>query len=1079
MNYNTKIKTIQLFILSFALFVSMALFAGQKDANDKNKKIAKNNTNDARGLFNVNSLEFWFNNGGQGATDPAHQDAQGFYYPRGTDKSAIYQDGFVWTGLLNAVDGTKPLISGGATYVAGLQAGPILTNGSVSGTTYTPAVAATSGDAKYKVYKINKGDDATSNADYANWPFADGAPALQKVAGGDSLDANGAKIPQLLGDQTLFYVANDMSSSRQTSLYGSIPVGIEVQTTVFGFSVSPYETMVFTSRKMINKSGLKIDSMYVSAWSDPDLGNSADDFVGVDVQKKLGYVYNATNSDNTYNGGTVPAAGYVFFRGPKVGNDYLGLSSFAYYIGSGGPDYLTDPPLGSYTGTVVLNRYQRGLNYFRNPLTTQGGDPTAFPLSGYPEDGTGDIEGTLFGPGDRRLLLSSGPFTMASGDTQVIVTATLVAEGTSNLGSIKKLRNLANKAQFAFDNNFKVPQPPPAPVVAASALDKTVILDWSNPVSSAKTENDIQGAFKFEGYRVYQLPDSSTRVSSKAALVAQFDIIDGITAVNDLTDDPVTGEEIPTGKYFFKESGIQRSIVITTDRFTNEPLKNNREYYFAVVAINVFNPNPNVAAASGIKSSNENAVEIIKLTPREPNAGVRFEGTPGNVLTSVHSEGASDGSIEVTVIDPTKTTGADYKVEFTDDGTGTFLYNVKNLTTNQNIYATPQTQSENIAAGSGNATVDGLKIVVAGPTPGLKLPTEWQIPSGARQFTWVSGDGFALEGFNGALSWTNPGNFFNGGPVVPAANLKTVLLKLAKVDVNGVPADANDENLSYGYRYLRGATAAAAQPDFASHILNNTANYGLQDFAKTIPLSAWDISDPANPKRLALGYLENNAVNGLVDGKYWPGRNGAMVGGDNNTSATGAREWLFIFPDAYSETKDNTFDSPILAASFPHPGMYMATWVRRNNTGWSAAGTGVDQFQINCTKINTPTDVFTFKAPGQTFSAATAKNDIQKINVYPNPYFGANPLEVNRYERFVTFTHLTGKATLKIFSLSGQFVQEIKHDNGTPYERWNLLNSSNLPVASGMYIVHIETEYGTKILKIAVIQEAQYLENVL
>ena len=49
-----------------------------------------------------------------------------------------------------------------------------------------------------------------------------------------------------------------------------------------------------------------------------------------------------------------------------------------------------------------------------------------------------------------------------------------------------------------------------------------------------------------------------------------------------------------------------------------------------------------------------------------------------------------------------------------------------------------------------------------------------------------------------------------------------------------------------------------------------------------------------------------------------------------------------------------------------------------------------------------------------------AKQEVEKINVFPNPYYGANPQELNKYQRFVTSPTLPQKATLKIFNLAGQ-----------------------------------------------------------
>ena len=72
---------------------------------------------------------------------------------------------------------------------------------------------------------------------------------------------------------------------------------------------------------------------------------------------------------------------------------------------------------------------------------------------------------------------------------------------------------------------------------------------------------------------------------------------------------------------------------------------------------------------------------------------------------------------------------------------------------------------------------------------------------------------------------------------------------------------------------------------------------------------------------------------------------------------------------------------------------------------------------------NSLADVFTFTAPKATYSSEQAALDVNKVNVYPNPYYGVNTEELNKYNRFVTFTHLPAKATIRLFNLAGVMVR--------------------------------------------------------
>ena len=99
--------------------------------------------------------------------------------------------------------------------------------------------------------------------------------------------------------------------------------------------------------------------------------------------------------------------------------------------------------------------------------------------------------------------------------------------------------------------------------------------------------------------------------------------------------------------------------------------------------------------------------------------------------------------------------------------------------------------------------------------------------------------------------------------------------------------------------------------------------------------------------------------------------------------------------------------------------------------------------------------------------------------MYPNPYFGHNKMEGTFYSQFVTFNNLPeDDCVIRIFSLGGSLVTTIDHNNGTPFERWYLLNENEIPVASGMYIVHVETKYGDRILKLGIINREAYYQHL-
>ncbi len=132
-------------------------------------------------------------------------------------------------------------------------------------------------------------------------------------------------------------------------------------------------------------------------------------------------------------------------------------------------------------------------------------------------------------------------------------------------------------------------------------------------------------------------------------------------------------------------------------------------------------------------------------------------------------------------------------------------------------------------------------------------------------------------------------------------------------------------------------------------------------------------------------------------------------------------------------------------------------------------------------KPNTPNDVFSFTAPEVKESAELAREAVEKVTVYPNPYYAFNPQEPDRFAKFVTFYHLPKKATIRIFDLAGDLVRKLEKNNDDQFFKWDLKNEKELPVASGIYFAHIEMTLPdgskvTKVLKIFIIQEAQILQ---
>ena len=122
-------------------------------------------------------------------------------------------------------------------------------------------------------------------------------------------------------------------------------------------------------------------------------------------------------------------------------------------------------------------------------------------------------------------------------------------------------------------------------------------------------------------------------------------------------------------------------------------------------------------------------------------------------------------------------------------------------------------------------------------------------------------------------------------------------------------------------------------------------------------------------------------------------------------------------------------------------------------------------------------DEYTWTMEAPTTGGDVTQDMVDMINVFPNPYYGYHALETTRRGKYVRFNHLPQRADIRIFNMGGVMVMKIEKDDATQYVDWELTNQYDLPVASGIYIAHIDLpDVGKeKILKIALVQEEQIL----
>jgi len=1100
-------------ILILGLFILSPTYAGKPKGDDKNKnQIKKVLTDNLYSTMAINNLEMWFSNTGVGSYNKVVAGA-GCYFPKGSTQTCIFEDGPILGGLVN---GNQRLV--GSTYNTCFSAGGINANGSQQDRTLT----------KYRIYQINKDwekmDEGTVKEqykkDYQEWPIEDGAPW--------EYDGQGKKVPKFIGDEQAWWVMNDMNSGLASGFYGTDYIGTEWQCLIWGYNMTgALGNTIFRKFTIINKGNNDVDSTYLAWFSDVDDGDGTDDYSGCDTSLSVGYVYNGNATDNSY-GANPPAVGYDYFQGPTVksenpddianwnfgkkqGYKNLPLTSYTFFDRTAPVADYQDPTLGSVTGGVQMYNLMKGLKKNGDPWTNpQTGRVTKFNFPGDPVTKSGWIDGPnnvpAFTPGDKRLLLSAGPFKLAKKDTQELVVGTIVGQGSDRLSSITVMKFYDLSAQIAYDNNFVVSKPPAQPKVTVSEMENKIVLYWGDPDQIIATENTVTKGYAFEGYNVYQLPAaSSTKANAKK--IATYDVINDITTVLDQELDEASGVIVKKPVQTGKNTGLAHYMIIDQDYIKSAKLVNGQSYFFTVTAYSV-NEDPNM-----IPYCLEDPFDTKTVVPQSIKPGYALTSTIGTTVKADIPAGIkSDAMCQVSVIDPTKVTGNTYEVAFdtaghydaeNDEWVTSFYWKMVNKTTGK----TAITKNTNLSGDNVYPTIDGLFIKVSAPLRpdgsagnGLRDDAD---PDGKTGFDWITA---GTRPWGGDVRFINPQSYTNWafdcygpgrgageynsigwpGPSSLFATTSVTPDKLKKVEIR-FSADATKQQKAY--RYLRRATYAAADPSFSPYIINPVAGYPFQDYV-TVPFTVWDV-DASPAKQLACGFMENNEAKstglGNIDGKWKP-----------TTAASGGREFLFIFASNYTASPDAKYTTeagaPLDLLTYPRDMMYWAAFVNRVDANgnevrtWPYSSTFKDQTLQLIPYYPVSKDVkFTFTAPAAVnYDQTNAKSEVERITVFPNPYYGFNSKEQNVYNRYITFNHLpvSQKVSIKIYTLAGQLVRTLteagKSSPSSQFINWDLKNENHLQVASGMYIAYIDMpDLGAKrIIKFAIIMEAQLLDRI-
>lgn len=392
------------------------------------------------------------------------------------------------------------------------------------GSEYTPGQITGSGGATdeagtnptYYVYKISRADLTTPGRDYVNWPISQSAPV-------DSLGN-----PLLIGDQTLYCTFNDASAGYHSLPDGSAnPLGAEVHETVFGTSrQASLARVMFVHYLVMNRSISRWPEFYAGIWVDPDIGYPYDDLAGADTAYRAAYAYDSEGPPGVEPN---PAVGVCVLLDSLMNRvNYQPIRSISAWTVNEDPE--------SYSASLNL---VRGLQSSGDPwLCPADSSATRFPFYGDPVAGTGCLDPI---PGDKRLLISTGPFDVNPGATVDLVVAFVVgakAGATSIKDNVADLEDGFAAAHEAWRDMFSqvlpVPTQPGLSAAFPNPSQGVSYFDFAIPLGV--TAHEIQ-VYDMRGRLLWKEPAALAR--------------DGYFRLQ-WKGQTLAGTPAPPGIYFFK-----------------------------------------------------------------------------------------------------------------------------------------------------------------------------------------------------------------------------------------------------------------------------------------------------------------------------------------------------------------------------------------------------------------------------------------------------------------------------------------------------------------------------------------------
>ena len=839
---------------------------------------------------------------------------------------------------------------------------------------------------------------------------------------------------------------------------GGRPLKVEVTQTTYEWNYPTNQDIIFFMFEVKNTGSDTLFDVYLAPTTDCDIGNesgtAANDVCYYDATTNMGYQYQVSQTEDGWSR-DAGCVGFMFLESPKATKDYtfpdgykiykdstIGLVSFKNF------NIAVDPPddLAQYKSVA-------GYNYITGEFKRLDPKPN---------------------PGDCRFMESTGPIDMAPGATAKTIVAVICANfdyaaylsGKHDTLAIADLRSKAKTAKLIYEAGWLLPGPPPAPALTITPGHHRVIIGWDkssedslnpknkNMLYAQKVTRDSSTLAKFDpnfltnilqGYKLYKSDDGSTW-----KLMDQWDKDDRYKV--DSVGMIVTGPEELKAAQWVASDSIYKSVILDT---------------------NWINP-------GAVTTFNWDDPAFVTDT-RGSNSGLQYSYVDENLINgftyyySVRAYGINWQSI----LNGAKDSIVSKEPAYFETAIS------ENVTpvvprSEPNDYLAPQAWVSEYAGLS-----FGKSLLIA---PAVDMPREikaakyrqvWgPVTKGqiASDLTYTPKLSYVVLAENGdtLIPWTYPImdfetyrdsiRWFKSSKYTPG-NYVTIVNQAGPVSRSGykinqviTPAAYNDSNTTYAnFTSSPDWRWAFRGGHYEVRWFNRNPENPASAASDTLWAHVWHVVDSAKNVVVKVPYdatILNNCVN-----SSW--NFGGTAGAAGRSYIVNANNMFIKYMNICGMRL--FFNNPNKTAA----GLNMV---------WSRKPANDDIWKIRTAGLSGPVEGEYQIISTSEFQFTTSVADLKKIKVVPNPYIARNIWERTNDRNKLQFTNLPSKCTVKIYTLAGNLIKVLEHNDNNGVDggtRWwdPMLTMNQQQLASGVYLYYVDAPgIGTHVGKFAVVR---------